>query len=186
MSSVSDTLALCSLSSSALWSVPPSLMEKIDYALFLLSPTLGRRVASTTQFQHTMLTEGLRTREMHSSEVVFIHRFLFPFARLDLGLRKNFTLLTGSAGMLGCCNNRLAHVAHTHMSLVLHLHRFAIPIPSHLHLFEFLASDLYAVYLCPSLFRFPFLLLSSCFLIRPLFPFVIAFLSVLFILFVHS
>lgn len=53
---------------------------------------------------------------------------LFPFARLDLGLRKNFTLLTGSAGMLGCCNNCLAHAAHTH---ILHLHRFATPIPSH-------------------------------------------------------
>lgn len=92
---------------------------------------------------------------------------LFPFARLDLGLRKNFTLLTGSAGMLGCCNSRLAHAAHTH---ILYLHRFATPIPSHLHLFEFLASDLYAVYLCPSLFRFPFLLLSSCFLTQSLFP----------------
>lgn len=154
-----------------------------------------RRLDGASRVQHSFSTQCLR-RDYGRERCIrrhAIHRRLCsstdsssPSPVWILAFEKNFTLLTGSAGMLGCCNNRLAHVAHTHMSLVLHLHRFAIPIPSHLHLFEFLASDLYAVYLCPSLFRFPFLLLSSCFLTRPLFPFVIAFLSVLFILFVHS
>lgn len=76
-----------------------------------------------------------------------------------------------SLAVLGCWDAAITvwHTPHTHTH-ILHLHRFATPIPSHLHLFEFLASDLYAVYLCPSLFRFPFLLLSSCFLTQSLFP----------------